>query len=170
MGKVRGRGKGFFFLQAGGNWPWMTLWLIFISFSASSPSFLAVYRCCLKVRGRRIQNKTSLTAIFNVLFGCFIRPLRHFNHSGAGSFHDCLTNLQRFHQQLQGSNEYYRTSTLPGLQRLRRRRQPIITDGPVVTVRDLMLRSPEIIDASTPDQTHDDSVTFVSEVCFFNLW
>ena len=31
-----------------------------------------------------------------------------------------------------------------------------------------MLRSPEIIDASTPDQTVDDSVTFVSEVCVFN--
>lgn len=96
------------------------------------------------------------------------RPLRHFNHGVArGSFRDCLSNLQRFHQRLQQSNGYrsqYRDSALPSLNRLRRRRTPIITDGPVVTVTDL-LHSPEIIDASTPEQTTaDDSVTFVNEV------
>lgn len=81
-----------------------------------------------------------------------------------------LSDLQRFRQQFEDSQENRfgrcRASSIQRLQRLRRRRTPrtIITDGPLVS-DDLLFRSPEAIDVSTPEATTaDDSVLLVNEV------
>jgi len=93
------------------------------------------------------------------------RPLRHFTRHAP--FRDYLTNLERFHQQLRESRErvqFMRSTSLHGLQRLRRRRAPIITDGPLVT-SDMLSHSPEVIEATTPEvSTHDDSVQVIDEI------
>lgn len=96
------------------------------------------------------------------------RPLHH--ASSANSFNEVLSDLQRFRQQFEDSQENRfgrcRASSIQRLQRLRRRRTPrtIITDGPLVS-DDLLFRSPEAIDVSTPEATTaDDSVLLVNEV------
>lgn len=90
------------------------------------------------------------------------RPLHH--TTPRPSFNEVLSNMQRFSQQLEDSQE--RMLRFNRLQRLRRRRnsRAIVSDGPLVT-DDMLLQSPEADIVSTPEMTSaDDSVMVINEV------